>query len=74
MWLRDEEEAFNRTLEQGMKLLDDVIARARERAREGIGADEAFKLHDTFGFPFDLTLELAAERGPGRRRAGASRT
>ena len=37
----------------------------RPSGAEGIGADEAFRLHDTFGFPFDLTLELAAERGVG---------
>ena len=65
MWLRTEEEAFNRTLESGLKMLDEVIAKARDDGAEGIGADEAFKLHDTFGFPFDLTLELAAERGLG---------
>ncbi|HKH16530.1 MAG TPA: alanine--tRNA ligase [Solirubrobacteraceae bacterium] len=65
MWLRTEEEAFNRTLEQGMRLLDDVIARARENGAEGIGAEQAFLLHDTYGFPFDLTLELAAEQGLG---------
>ena len=65
MWLRTEEEAFNRTLEQGMRLLDDVIARARDAGAEGIGADQAFLLHDTYGFPFDLTLELAAEQGLG---------
>src|SRR4051794_14130651 len=65
MWLANEEETFNRTLEQGMRMLDDVIARARERGEEGIGADEAFRLHDTYGFPFDLTLELAAEQGLG---------
>ena len=65
MWLSTEEEAFNRTLAQGMRLLDDVIARARDRGAEGIGADQAFLLHDTYGFPFDLTLELAAEQGVG---------
>jgi alanyl-tRNA synthetase len=65
LWLRNEEEAFNRTLDQGMKLLDDVIARARENGAEGIGAEQAFLLHDTYGFPFDLTLELAAEQGLG---------
>jgi alanyl-tRNA synthetase len=65
MWLRGEEEAFNRTLEQGMKLLEEVIARAREAGEEGIGAEQAFLLHDTYGFPFDLTLELAAEQGLG---------
>jgi alanyl-tRNA synthetase len=65
MWLRTEEEAFNRTLESGLRMLDEVIAKAQANGEEGIGADEAFKLHDTFGFPFDLTLELAAERGLG---------
>jgi alanyl-tRNA synthetase len=65
MWLRTEEEAFNRTLEQGMRLLDEQIARARDAGAEGIGAEQAFLLHDTYGFPFDLTLELAAEQGLG---------
>src|SRR5215218_7654423 len=48
-----------------MRLLDDIIARAKEAGEEGIGADQAFLLHDTYGFPFDLTLELAAEQGLG---------
>ena len=65
MWLAREEEAFGQTLEQGTRLLDEHIARARERGAEGIGAEEAFQLHDTFGFPFDLTVELAAEQGLG---------
>jgi alanyl-tRNA synthetase len=70
MWLAREEEAFNRTLEQGMRLLDEVIARARDKGEEGIGADQAFLLHDTYGFPFDLTLELAAEQGLGVDQQG----
>ena len=65
MWLGREEEQFGRTLEQGMRLLDDIVARAKDAGEEGIGADQAFLLHDTYGFPFDLTLELAAERGLG---------
>jgi alanyl-tRNA synthetase len=65
MWLAREEEAFGQTLEQGTRILDEHIARAREAGAEGIGAAEAFQLHDTFGFPFDLTLELAAEQGLG---------
>jgi alanyl-tRNA synthetase len=65
MWVRTEEEAFNRTLDQGMKLLEEIVARARDAGEEGIGADQAFLLHDTYGFPFDLTLELAAEQGLG---------
>src|SRR6201991_4339266 len=65
MWLRTEEETFNRTLEQGLRMLEDVIEKSTSNGEEGIGADAAFKLHDTYGFPFDLTLELAAERGVG---------
>ena len=59
-WVAAEEEGFGRTLEQGTRLLDELIERARA---EGIGADDAFRLHDTFGFPFELTRELAAEHG-----------
>ena len=47
-----------------------MIERARANGEEGIGADEAFQLHDTYGFPFDLTLELA---GRARRWASTSR-
>jgi len=64
-WLASEEEAFGRTLAQGTKLLDELIERARERGDEGIGAQDAFRLHDTYGFPIDLTLELVAEAGLG---------
>src|SRR4051794_20002423 len=65
MWLAREEEAFGRTIEQGQRLLDDMVRRAREDGQEGIGADNAFLLHDTYGFPFELTVELAAEQGLG---------
>ena len=61
LWARAEEEGFGRTLEQGTKLLDEVIARSARGA--GISGDDAFRLHDTFGFPIDLTRELAEERG-----------
>jgi alanyl-tRNA synthetase len=64
-WLAAEEEGFGRTLESGTKLLEELIERARETGAEGIGAEAAFQLHDTFGFPFDLTKELAAEQGLG---------
>jgi len=70
MWLGREEEAFGRTLEQGTRILAEHVARAKERGDEGIGAEEAFQLHDTYGFPFDLTLELAAEEGLGVDEAG----
>jgi alanyl-tRNA synthetase len=69
-WLRAEEESFNRTLEQGTKLLNELVARARDKGEEGIGADDAFLLHDTYGFPFDLTREMATEAGLGVDEAG----
>jgi alanyl-tRNA synthetase len=64
-WLAAEEEGFGRTLAQGTKELDELIARALERGDEGLSAAEAFKLHDELGFPFDLTLEILAEHGLG---------
>jgi alanyl-tRNA synthetase len=64
-WLAAEEDSFGRTLEQGTKLLDELIARAINAGHEVIPAAEAFRLHDTFGFPFDLTVELLAEQGLG---------
>ncbi len=64
-WLASEEEGFGRTLEQGTRLLDDLIARAREDGEEGLGAQDVFQLHDTFGFPIDLTREIAAEHELG---------
>ncbi len=69
-WFNSEEEGFGRTLEEGSKLLDDLIARAKERGDEGIAAQDAFRLHDTHGFPIDLTLELVTEQGLGVDEAG----
>jgi alanyl-tRNA synthetase len=65
LWARSEEESFGRTLEQGTRLLDEIIEGARESdpAHPTIPAADAFRLHDTFGFPFELTSELAAEQG-----------
>ncbi len=65
MWLDREEEAFGQTLEQGTRILQEHIDRAKDAGDEGIGAAQAFQLHDTYGFPFDLTVELAAEQGLG---------
>jgi alanyl-tRNA synthetase len=64
-WLDSEEESFGRTLEQGSRLLNDLIARAKEEGAEGISAADAFLLHDTYGFPIDLTRELVAEHDLG---------
>jgi alanyl-tRNA synthetase len=62
VWLGSEEEHFGRTLEQGLSTLSELI----ERARDGDGVvsgEEAFRLHDTFGFPIEVTRELVAEAG-----------
>ncbi len=58
-----EEEAFRRTLVAGTTILDTAVTRAKEQARSGLSAASAFALHDTYGFPIDLTLEMAAEQG-----------
>jgi alanyl-tRNA synthetase len=62
-WVGDEEESFGRTLERGTELLERLVAEARESGTSWIDAAEAFKLHDTYGFPYDLTKELLAEQG-----------
>ncbi|KQO64722.1 alanine--tRNA ligase [Curtobacterium sp. Leaf261] len=58
-----EEEAFLRTLAQGTTILDVAVERAKDDGNRPIGGDTAFLLHDTFGFPIDLTLEMADEAG-----------
>jgi alanyl-tRNA synthetase len=69
-WLVAEEEGFGRTLEQGTRLLDDLIAQAKAQNEEGLGADDVFRLHDTFGFPIDITREIAAEHDLGVDESG----
>ncbi len=62
-WVNDEEESFGRTLERGSEMLERLIVEAREAETSWIDAADAFKLHDTYGFPYDLTKELLAEQG-----------
>ena len=62
-WVGDEEESFGRTLERGTEQLERLVAEAGEAGSSWIDAADAFKLHDTYGFPYDLTKELLAERG-----------
>ncbi|HEY6875549.1 MAG TPA: alanine--tRNA ligase [Candidatus Dormibacteraeota bacterium] len=57
--IKDELDRFDRTIEQGIDQFERVIAKNSKR----IPGEEAFKLHDTFGFPLELTRELAQERG-----------
>jgi alanyl-tRNA synthetase len=62
-WARAEEESFGRTLEQGERLLAELIGRAKADSTSWVSAEDAFKLHDTFGFPYEMTKELLAEEG-----------
>jgi alanyl-tRNA synthetase len=61
-WTAAEEEGFGRTLVQGERLLGELIADARERDATEIAAADAFRLHDTYGFPFEMTQELLGEQ------------
>jgi len=56
-----EEEGFINTLEQGMKILDEVITEVKERGTKTIPGETLFKLYDTYGFPLDITAEIARE-------------
>ncbi|AQT80506.1 alanine--tRNA ligase [Mycolicibacterium litorale] len=58
-----EETAFNRTLASGSRLFEDAAAATRSAGKTQLGGSEAFTLHDTYGFPIELTLEMAAEAG-----------
>jgi len=60
--VREEELRFRRTLSQGMGILEEALRRARDAGTE-LPAEVAFELHDTYGFPFDLTREMAGELG-----------
>src|SRR5204863_8720303 len=62
-WARSEDESFRRTLDQRERLLADVVRRAREEGTSWIAAEDAFKLHDTYGFPYEMTRELLADEG-----------
>ena len=63
LWLAAEEESFSRTLDQGLARLGELIDQARARQLDHIPAEEAFRLHDTYGFPIELTRELLAGEG-----------
>ena len=58
-----EEESFLQTLKSGTSIFDVAAANLKKSKQSSLPADTAFKLHDTYGFPFDLTLEMAREQG-----------
>jgi alanyl-tRNA synthetase len=58
-----EEEAFRRTLSAGTQIFDQAVSDAKSQSRTTLTGDRAFQLHDTYGFPIDLTVEMASEQG-----------
>jgi alanyl-tRNA synthetase len=65
-----EEDAFRRTLANGTVILDTAVATAKSQGQKTLPGADVFQLHDTYGFPFDLTLEMAAEQGLSIDEAG----
>jgi alanyl-tRNA synthetase len=65
-----EEEAFRRTLSAGTTLFDTAVKQAKQAGAPTLSGDQAFSLHDTYGFPIDVTLEMAAEQGVTVDEAG----
>ncbi|HPW18760.1 MAG TPA: alanine--tRNA ligase [Candidatus Aminicenantes bacterium] len=70
---RAEEERFADTLASGLRFFDQVVREARERGSAVLAGDRVFKLYDTFGFPLDLSQELAREKGLAVDEAGFAR-
>ena len=65
-----EEDTFIQTLKSGTSIFDIAAEQSKGAKSKSLSADTAFKLHDTYGFPFDLTLEMAREQGLAVDEAG----
>ena len=61
--ISQEEEQFNKTIDQGLGILSDMIKDMTEKGEKVLSGDHAFKLYDTYGFPLDLTQEIMEEKG-----------
>ncbi len=61
--IRTEEENFARTIDGGMKIFGELLAEHKAKGEQVFSGADAFKLYDTFGFPIDLTIEMAADEG-----------
>jgi alanyl-tRNA synthetase len=68
-----EEDAFRRTLATGTQIFDLAVADAKREQQTVLSSERAFQLHDTYGFPIDLTLEMASEQGITVDEAGFRR-
>ena len=61
--IKIEEERFDATIDNGLVVLNGYIEDAKKAGKSQLSGEEAFKLHDTYGFPLDLTIEIATENG-----------
>ena len=61
--IRTEEENFGRTIDGGMKIFSDLLAEHKQKLEKIFSGADAFRLYDSFGFPIDLTMEMAADEG-----------
>ena len=61
--IRTEEENFGRTIDGGMKIFSDLLAEHKQKLEKIFSGADAFRRYDTFGFPIDLTMEMAADEG-----------
>ncbi len=61
--IRQEEEQFNKTIDQGLGILSEMIQEMTEKKETTLSGENAFKLYDTYGFPLDLTREILEEKG-----------
>ncbi|EEU20460.1 MULTISPECIES: alanine--tRNA ligase [Lactobacillus] len=68
--IKNEEDRFGATLESGLSLLDDLIEKASASDDKTISGKDAFKLFDTYGFPYELTFEAAQDKGLKVDKAG----
>ncbi|KJS20310.1 MAG: alanyl-tRNA synthetase [Clostridiaceae bacterium BRH_c20a] len=68
--IRVEEERFQETLNEGIKLVTEMVARIKKEGRLEISGEEAFTLYDTYGFPLDLTEDIAEEEGLSVNKEG----
>jgi alanyl-tRNA synthetase len=68
--LTQEEEKFNKTIDQGLSILNDMMEEMKKNGAKQLAGEDTFKLYDTYGFPVDLTAEILEEQGFSYDEAG----